>query len=104
MKCIILLIKLIKKKLIADIYNLVGVIPFSHNEPEKIYENLQCNYSNRLEKIINDTICEFNRPKGGFERIFPIKNTLNYYKKFFLEPDEENLKLWNIIENSEDNI
>lgn len=93
-----------KKKLIADIYNLVGVIPFKHNEPDKIYENLQCNYSNRIEKIINDTICEFSRPKGGFERIFPIKNTLNYYKKFFLEPDEENLKLWNIIENSEDNI
>ena len=92
------------KKLIADIYNLVGVIPFKHNEPEKIYENLQCNYSNRIEKIINDTICEFSRPKGGFERIFPIKSTLSYYKKFFLEPDEENLKLWNIIENSEDNI
>ena len=56
----------------------------------------------KLEKIINDTICEFNRPKGGFERIFPIKNTLTYYKKFFLESDEENLKLWNIIESSED--
>ena len=92
------------KKLIADIYNLVGVIPFKHNGAEKINENIQCNYSNRLEKIINDTICEFSRPKGGFERIFPIKNTLTYYKKFFLEPDEENLKLWNIIENSEDNM
>jgi len=93
-----------KKKLIADIYNLVGVVPFSHNEPEKLLENLQCNYSNKLEKIMNETICEFSRPKGGFERIFPVKKTLSYYKKFFLEPDEENLKLWNIIENSEDNI
>jgi len=93
-----------KKKLIADIYNLVGVIPFSHNEPEKLLDNLQCNYSNKLEKIMNETLCEFSRPKGGFERIFPIKKTLSYYKKFFLEPDEENLNLWNIIENSENTI
>ena len=93
-----------KKKLIADIYNLIGVIPFAHNDTEKLYENIQCNYSNKLEKIINQTICEFSRPQGGFERIFPIKNTLNYYKKFFLEPDEVNIKLWNIIENNEYNI
>ena len=33
------------QKLIADIYNLVGVIPFKYNSGEKIYENIQCNYS-----------------------------------------------------------
>ena len=46
-------------------------------------------------------ICEFERPLGGLERIFPIKNTLNYYKQFILEPDEYNIALWDLIEKGE---
>jgi hypothetical protein len=95
--------KINKKKLIADIYNLIGIVPFAHDGSEKLYENLKCNYSNSVEEAVNEALCEFSRPQGGFERIFPTKKTLSKYKKFFLYPNEENLKLWEIIEKN-DNI
>ena len=34
---------------------------------------------------------------GDFERIFPKKDNIDYYKKFFDEPSQENLKLWDEI-------
>ena len=54
-----------------------------------------------------ETFCEFERPTGGFERIFPLTNNIKYYRKFFEDPQEENLILWkkileNIGENNEE--
>ena len=94
--------KINKKKLIADIYNLVGIVPFAHDGTNRLYENIKCNYSNAVEEAVNEALCEFSRPKGGFERIFPTKESLIKYKKYFLNPNEENLKLWEIIENNDD--
>ena len=94
--------KINKKKLIVDIYNLIGIVPFAHDGTDQLYEDIKCNYSNTVEEAVNEALCEFSRPKGGFERIFPTKESLIKYKKYFLEPNEENLKLWEIIENNDD--
>ena len=37
---------------------------------------------------------EFERPTGGFHRLFPLKNNIEYYSKFIENPGEENLALW----------
>ena len=50
--------------------------------------------------ILNNSFCEFNRPRGNLELIFPIKDTLSYYKTFFIKDYEENIRLWNILWNS----
>ena len=50
--------------------------------------------------MINNAFCEFNRPRGNLELIFPIKDTLSYYKQFFIKDYEENSRLWNLLWNS----
>jgi hypothetical protein len=42
----------------------------------------------------DDSLCEFERVDGSFERIFPLKNNVDYYKKFFESPGKENELLW----------
>jgi hypothetical protein len=49
--------------------------------------------------MINNAFCKFNRNFGNNKRIFPIKNNLEYYKKFIKEPGEENIALWNAVQN-----
>jgi len=41
---------------------------------------------------------EFVR-SGGFKLIFPIKENVNYYSKFILMPEKENLCMWKWINN-----
>ena len=41
--------------------------------------------------MINNAFCKFNRNFGNNKRIFPIKNNLEYYKKFIKESEEENI-------------
>ena len=87
--------KKLKHKLIIDIFNIIGFKPFSHFDYQP-YEN-GINYENSIDEAINESICEFTRPMGDFERIFPKKDNIDYYKKFFDEPSQENLKLWDEI-------
>ena len=35
----------------------------------------------------------------GILKEFHIKNNLEYYKKFIKEPGEENIALWNAVQN-----
>ena len=80
----------------TDIINILGLIPIDHsNEIPK--ENNKCIFKNKIEEKNNNVFCEFNRPKGKFERIFPIKETLSYYKKFFKKEYEENKELWKLL-------
>ncbi len=39
------------------------------------------------------------RRKGDFSLLFPLKDSIEYYSKFILIPDRENLILWNWIKN-----
>ena len=83
----------------TDFINLIGLVPFERPNIKPLDEEIK--YKNKIDEELQISICEFERPLGGLERIFPVKNTLNYYKQFILEPDEFNIALWNLIENGE---
>ena len=77
----------------TDILNILGIIPFDHLNGIPL-ENKSCTFKNKLDEIINNAFCEFQRPQGNLEIIFPIKKTISYYKKFFINKYRENLELW----------
>ena len=54
-------------------------------------------YKTKVEEAVNESLYEFERPTGGFERIFPRKETIEYYRQFIESPGEENEKLWEKI-------
>ena len=40
-------------------------------------------------------MCEFDRPRGGYKLIFPLKNNIEKYKKFYLNDiPQEDQQLW----------
>lgn len=85
----------LKTNLFVDTLNIVGIIPFSRKSfmsLDKIY-----NFENTIDHFINNAFCEINRPKGDYELIFPIKNNIYKYKKYFLNITEENKKFWEKI-------
>ena len=88
-----------KSKLIADIMNLVGIVIFNHQN-EKPFDEADCEYKNRIERAIEDSICEWTRPKGDFIRIFPLKDNVDYYSKFMQNPDEINKLWWKYIKEN----
>ena len=83
----------------TDFINLIGLIPFERPNIKPLDEEIK--YKNKIDEELQISICEFERPLGGLERIFPVKNTLNYYKQFILEPDEFNIALWDLIEKGD---
>ncbi len=84
----------IKSKLLTDIFNIVGLVPFTHNEKIQILDK-EIIYKDYISEAVNEAICEFYRPSGGFIRIFPLKDNIKSYMKFFEKADEENKALWN---------
>ena len=84
----------VKSKLLTDIFNIIGAIPFSH-DGKFIPMDKPNEYKDEIEEGVIESLCEFERPSGGFERIFPLKNNINIYRKFLAEPGNENLALWN---------
>lgn len=80
----------------TDIINILGLIPFDHSNGIPL-ENKKCYFQNKIEEIVNNAFCEFNRPSGNLERIFPIKKTLSYYKQFFSKKYKENEELWKYL-------
>ena len=91
----------IKTNLITDILNIIGIIPFSHVDKIETLDD-PVNYKDLIEEAVIETLCEFERPVGGFERIFPLINNIKYYRKFIEDPQEENIKLWKMMEEGED--
>ena len=83
----------IKSKVITDIFNIIGCVPFSHDGKFTSFEK-ETEFKNEKEKNLFETICEFRRPSGGFERIFPKSDNINIYNKFINNPGEENESLW----------
>ena len=83
----------VKSKLLTDIFNIIGVIPFTHDGKFTPFEQLN-EYKDSKEEAITESLCEFARPTGDFERVFPLKNNIDYYKKFVSNPDIENTALW----------
>ena len=64
---------------------------------DEVYE-----YENRVEEEVDYALCEFSRPKGNYERIFPVKNKIEKYKKLFKTLKKENIALWEKIESMDD--
>ena len=90
----------LKPQLIADTLNIVGITPYSHDYKDDFKafdEEILDNNLNEDEESVNRALCEFGRPRGRFELIFPLKNKVDYYKKFygnFIKTDE---MLWEKI-------
>ncbi len=83
----------------ADQLNIIGMVPFNHYTQEPLDKEMS--YKDKIDEGVQLSICEFERPHGGLERIFPVKKTLNYYKQFIEYHDEYNKALWDFIENNE---
>lgn len=83
----------VKSKLLTDIYNIIGIIPFSHDGKFTPLDKPNY-YKDSVEEAVIESLCEFERPSGGFERIFPLKDNYEYYKKFIKSPGLENTSLW----------
>ena len=90
----------LKPQLIADTLNLVGITPYSHDYKDdfKAYDQENnMKYKNRKEEMEDDVdraFCEFGKPKGRFELIFPIKEKISYYQKFFTNYKNTDEMLW----------
>ena len=87
--------------LIIDTLNIIGLVPFSHDEKHELLvkNDDKIKNINTIEEKINDALCEISRPMGQFERIFPIKDNINKYEKFFEKENisKENKLFWTII-------
>ena len=80
--------------LITDILNIVGIVPFNHNETQQTLDKDIYEYDDEIEEIVDDCLCEFGRPRGMFELIYPLKNNVNKYKKFYERIFPESQLLW----------
>ena len=87
--------------LIIDTLNIIGLVQFSHDEKHEllVQNDNKIKNINTIEEKINDVLCEISRPMGQFERIFPIKDNINKYEKFFEKDNisKENKLFWTII-------
>ena len=87
----------IKTNLLVDTLNIVGISPFPKNFIFKKEEKIQID----AEYNVNNAICELSRPRGDYELIFPLKDNINIYKKFFKNRNNrENELFWEEIENN----
>ena len=93
--------KSVKYNLIADMLNIVGIVPFNKIHKEKTYDNSSKIYKKKIINAVHETFCEFYRPIGDFERIFPKIDNINQYKKFFIKNNEYNSMLWKKMLNDE---
>eukprot|EP00833_Pecoramyces_ruminatium_P017140 jgi/Orpsp1_1/1191172/evm.model.d7180000083931.1 len=73
--------KRLKYKLMIDIFNIIGMVPYSHING--LAMDGECEYENSVDEAVKQSICEFTRPMGGFVRIFPKKDNIEYYRQFF---------------------
>ena len=87
--------KVIKTNLVVDTLNLVGIPLFSKNI---IYKNIFHPKIYDIEDNVNNALCELTRPRGDYELIFPLKNNIDTYKKYFANINtKENEIFWKKI-------
>jgi len=90
--------KILLSETLVDTFNILGMVPYSHVNG-KAYEG-EYEIEDPVEEAVQQSICEFTRPLGGFERIFPLNSNIQYYKKFFKVKSPKNKALWEEIKNS----
>ena len=85
----------IYENIIADTLNIVGIIPFAHDDTQEPMDKDIYYYDNLTEEIVDDCLCEFSRPRGMYELIYPLKDNIYQYKKFYEKITPESDLLWN---------
>ena len=88
---------ILKSKVITDLYNIVGLVPFRKGEYNNIPYDEVYDYKNKIDEVIDDSICELDRPRGGFNLLFPLKDNIDYYSQFVPFANKINKKFWNKI-------
>ena len=91
---------IVKQNIFVDSLNLVGITPFSHEKNPKSFDE-EYQYSNPIDEAVEYAYCELMKPRGDFELIFPLKENIDKYRKFFVENTETNEKFWKKIKEEE---
>ena len=91
--------KTIKSDFMTNYFNIIGLVPFSHKNGKPLDDVYQ--YNNTIEEVVDDSLCEFERVDGDLERIFPKKDNIERYKKYFENPGKENELLWEKLQTFE---
>ena len=89
----------IKSDFMTNYLNIIGLVPFSHKNGKPLDDVYQ--YNNTIEEVVDDSLCEFERVDGDLERIFPKKDNIERYKKYFENPGKENELLWEKLQTFE---
>ena len=63
--------------LIIDTINLIGITNIETN-------NSYISTKDQFKKELEYNLCELEKPRGGYTLIFPLKNNIEKYKKFYL--------------------
>ena len=78
--------------MIVDTINIVG-IRIINRKNNSLYNAIE--YEDEIAESVDDSMCEFDRPRGGYKLIFPLKNNIEKYKKFYLNDiPQEDQQLW----------
>ena len=78
--------------IMADTLNLVG-LRIINKQNNTIYNDISNDYF--YTEIIEDSLCELERPRGGYNLIFPLKSNIEKYKKYYLDDiPKEDEELW----------
>ena len=87
--------KKIKTNLFVETLNLIGIVPYSRKTEEPLINKFK--FNNEIDDNVNNALCELARPRGDYELIFPTKENINIYNKYFINNTEENKKFWDKI-------
>ena len=89
--------KIIKSNLFADTLNIAGIKLFSHEQNYRSFDK-DIDYSDEIQNMVDNALCELTRPRGDYELIFPLKKNIDKYKKFFYKNVSiENKLFWEEI-------
>lgn len=73
----------------VDTLNIIGI------ESNEFNTIIQKKKNKDFGDNLEDNICELDRPRGGYELIFPLKKNIEKYKKFYGKKiPEEDLEFW----------
>ena len=76
--------------IIVDTLNIVGLRPKNMN-----FISEKKNKKELIKENLEESFCELDRPRGGYKLIFPLKDNVDKYKKFFGDNiSEEDEGLW----------
>ena len=87
--------KKIKTDLFYDTLNLIGIVPYSRKKEESL--NKKFGSFEDIKDNINNAICELEKPKGDYELIFPTRENIQKYSKYFIMNSKENKNFWDHI-------